>query len=165
VRDRHCRWPGCTLRASWCEVHHIRWYSHGGPTSLTNGLTLCTFHHHEIHRRKINIRTIPGGHTFTLPDGTDLGTSQRQPLQARERERAPGASEERATAPRAARTAGAQAEAERQPAHGSPVRPLVRVARRSGNTPAVGPPRNDSAATPPGSSPPGGQDGESVHLW
>ena len=79
VRDRHCRWPGCTMRASWCEVHHVKWYSNGGPTSLDNGLTLCSFHHHEVHRRKVEIRPDADGHTFTLRDGTVIGESRRLP--------------------------------------------------------------------------------------
>jgi len=23
VRDQHCRWPGCTIRATWCDAHHV----------------------------------------------------------------------------------------------------------------------------------------------
>jgi hypothetical protein len=77
VRDRHCRWPGCTMRASWCEVHHVRWYSQGGRTSLENGLTLCSFHHHEVHRRDVQIRSTPDGHVFTRRDGSEIGVSRR----------------------------------------------------------------------------------------
>ena len=25
ARDRHCQWPGCQMRATWCEVHHIQY--------------------------------------------------------------------------------------------------------------------------------------------
>jgi hypothetical protein len=75
ARDGHCRWPGCTLRAEWCEVHHVRWYSHGGVTSLANALTLCTFHHHEVHRHDIAITTTAAGTRFTRSHGTPIGTS------------------------------------------------------------------------------------------
>jgi hypothetical protein len=77
VRDRHCQWPGCTLRASWCEVHHRIWYADGGPTSLTNAVTLCVFHHHEVHRRHTRITPVADGLAFTRPDGTHLGTTKR----------------------------------------------------------------------------------------
>jgi hypothetical protein len=77
VRDRHCRWPGCQMRASWCEVHHIHWFSEGGETSVENALALCAFHHHEVHRRKIDITRTLRGHSFQRPDGTSLGTSER----------------------------------------------------------------------------------------
>ncbi|ACQ80583.1 HNH endonuclease [Beutenbergia cavernae DSM 12333] len=77
ARDRHCRWPGCSIRASWCEVHHRIWYSHGGATSLENAITLCVFHHHEVHRRHLGIDVIPGGHHFRRRDGSTLGTSTR----------------------------------------------------------------------------------------
>lgn len=82
VRDRHCRWPGCTLRASWCEVHHVLWYSEGGVTSVENALTLCSFHHHEVHRRKIEIRSTAQGHVFATSDGRRLGKSERHHLLA-----------------------------------------------------------------------------------
>ncbi len=78
VRDGHCQWPGCTLRASWCEVHHIEWFSRGGATSIENGLTLCVFHHHEVHRRHITITPITGGHAFARTDGSTLGTTVRE---------------------------------------------------------------------------------------
>jgi Domain of unknown function (DUF222) len=34
VRDRHCRFPGCTQPAAACQPHHIIPRSQGGPTSL-----------------------------------------------------------------------------------------------------------------------------------
>ncbi|MEE6296063.1 DUF222 domain-containing protein [Georgenia wangjunii] len=85
TRDRHCRWPGCTLRASWCEVHHITWWSNGGPTSINNGLTLCSYHHHRVHADHIRITTLPGGHAFHDRHGThiDTTTHERPPKRSR----------------------------------------------------------------------------------
>lgn len=77
LRDGHCAWPGCSLRASWCEVHHITWFVHGGNTSAANALTLCAFHHHEVHRRGIEIVGTATGHRFTRRDGSAIGTSTR----------------------------------------------------------------------------------------
>ncbi|MGI8578865.1 MAG: HNH endonuclease signature motif containing protein [Nocardioidaceae bacterium] len=41
---RRYRAPG------WCESHHITAWSRGGPTDLTNGCLLCTWHHHLLHK-------------------------------------------------------------------------------------------------------------------
>lgn len=49
IRDRHCRAQGCTVPATWCEAHHLRPWSHGGNTSVENGILLCTHHHHRVH--------------------------------------------------------------------------------------------------------------------
>jgi hypothetical protein len=52
VRDRRCRWPGgCHQPAAACEVHHVKHIAHGGPTSLTDCVLLCSYHHQiVIHR-------------------------------------------------------------------------------------------------------------------
>jgi len=46
-RDRHCRFAGCRARID--EVHHIVFYSRGGPTTSANMLGLCWHHHHLVH--------------------------------------------------------------------------------------------------------------------
>src|SRR5690625_3932224 len=81
TRDRHCQWPQCRLRASWCEVHHLVYYSRGGPTSLANAITLCTYHHHRVHQHDIRITTLPDGFDFHHRSGTHIGTTRRdEPL-------------------------------------------------------------------------------------
>ena len=49
ARDRHCRAPGCTMPAGYCEAHHLIPYDSGGPTDINNAILLCTFHHHLAH--------------------------------------------------------------------------------------------------------------------
>lgn len=47
-RDQGCAFPGCDRGPADCQVHHIvSWYL-GGVTSLSNGVMLCTFHHHIV---------------------------------------------------------------------------------------------------------------------
>lgn len=51
LRARHCEWPGCDKPLAWCDVHHLRHKSDGGPTSVTDCAVLCQFHHDTcIHR-------------------------------------------------------------------------------------------------------------------
>jgi hypothetical protein len=64
LRDRRCRWPGgCNQPAKACEVHHVKHKAHGGPTSLTDCVLLCSYHHQVVIHR--------WGWTLVLnPDGT-----------------------------------------------------------------------------------------------
>ncbi|WP_353988186.1 HNH endonuclease signature motif containing protein [Ruicaihuangia caeni] len=48
LRDSGCVIPGCSITAAWCELHHATPASHGGPTSVENGVSLCYFHHRTI---------------------------------------------------------------------------------------------------------------------
>ncbi|MEO8743674.1 MAG: DUF222 domain-containing protein [Candidatus Dormiibacterota bacterium] len=49
ARDRGCRFPGCERPVNWTSGHHIEFWSRGGPTRLTNLLSLCYFHHRLVH--------------------------------------------------------------------------------------------------------------------
>jgi len=71
VRDRGCRFPGCDQPAMACQPHHIIPRAQGGPTSLTNLMLLCTFHHLiAIHRWGWGIVLHPDGTvTATSPNG------------------------------------------------------------------------------------------------
>jgi hypothetical protein len=52
VRDRRCRWPGgCHQPAAACQVHHVKHIAHGGPTSLTDCVLLCSYHHQVVIHR------------------------------------------------------------------------------------------------------------------
>jgi hypothetical protein len=51
LRARHCEWPGCDKPLAWCDIHHLRHQADGGPTSVTDCVALCQFHHDAcIHR-------------------------------------------------------------------------------------------------------------------
>jgi hypothetical protein len=65
ARDRQCAWNGCQTSARWSQVHHIRWWDRdGGSTSIENGVLLCDYHHHEVHRLDLTIErhAKPPGH-------------------------------------------------------------------------------------------------------
>jgi hypothetical protein len=72
VRDRGCRFPGCDQPVAACQPHHIIPRAQGGPTSLTNLLLLCSFHHLiAVHRWGWGITLHPDGTvTATSPDGS-----------------------------------------------------------------------------------------------
>ena len=46
---RTCAVPGCPTSYDRCELHHVRWWRHGGRTDLANLLPICVRHHHAVH--------------------------------------------------------------------------------------------------------------------
>ena len=62
ARDRHCAFPSCTRPPVMCHAHHIRHWTHGGPTSLDNLVLLCGHHHRTIHHTPWQIRLNPDDH-------------------------------------------------------------------------------------------------------
>ncbi len=54
-----CRFPGCESRR--VDLHHIRYWSHGGRTELGNLVSLCKYHHMLVHERGYLIAAPPGG--------------------------------------------------------------------------------------------------------
>lgn len=85
ARDGGCLWPGCGTPVRWCEVHHVRWWDRdGGETSVDCGALVCSFHHHEIHRRELAVRRVllpPGAaapgtrpvrYVVAAPDGSTV---------------------------------------------------------------------------------------------
>src|SRR5438094_2513420 len=55
ARDRHCVFPGCTRPLTWCDGHHLVWWTRGGPTALPNLALLCRPHHHMVHEEGWNL--------------------------------------------------------------------------------------------------------------
>lgn len=61
ARDRHCRFPGCRVPASRCEIDHVRDWARGGPTHLDNLQCLCQRHHSMKQFTAWRVRQLPGG--------------------------------------------------------------------------------------------------------
>jgi len=76
---RSCAWIGCERPLSWCQIHHVHEWEHGGPTDLCNLVPLCSEHHHAVHEggwrlrlwdnRRLDIQSPDGLHEeSTFPD-------------------------------------------------------------------------------------------------
>jgi len=92
TRHPHCAFPGCDQPASACHIHHIIPRAAGGPTALSNLVTLCAFHHLiVIHRWGWTLRLhADGTTTATSPDGRRTFDSHGPPTHGQGRPRAPG---------------------------------------------------------------------------
>jgi hypothetical protein len=78
ARDRHCRFPGCDRPPAWCQAHHVQFrHAHDGPTNVTNGVLLCSFHHHLVHEGgwTLTFESRTGVVTVVTPDGGATYTS------------------------------------------------------------------------------------------
>ncbi len=60
VRDKGCRFPGCT-NTRFVDGHHIIHWADGGETSLDNLVMLCRHHHHLVHEGGFVCEKSPDG--------------------------------------------------------------------------------------------------------
>jgi hypothetical protein len=51
ARDKGCAFPTCDAVPAWCDAHHIKPWSKGGPTVMDNLALLCRHHHTLMHRK------------------------------------------------------------------------------------------------------------------
>lgn len=58
VRDSGCRFPGC-CETRYVDAHHVQHWMNGGETSLDNLVTLCRYHHRELHRGSFQVMVAP----------------------------------------------------------------------------------------------------------
>lgn len=67
-RDQSCRFPGCERR--FVQAHHIHHWAQGGPTTLSNLVLLCRYHHRAVHEDGHRVMRDEGGTLrFWSPDG------------------------------------------------------------------------------------------------
>jgi hypothetical protein len=72
ARDRGCRFPGCTF-TRYVDGHHVKHWAHGGETKLANLVTLCRFHHRQVHEGQVVVQTLDdGAFRFVRPDGNSF---------------------------------------------------------------------------------------------
>lgn len=84
TRDGGCVFPGCDREPRGCDIHHIVPWWDGGPTSLTNGVTVCRHHHgmieprpgHERHTWRVRIAD-DGLPEFVPPAAVDRAGAPR----------------------------------------------------------------------------------------
>ena len=70
-RDRTCRFPGC--RGQIREGHHVQHWARGGPTTLSNLVSLCRRHHRAVHEEGYQVARNPEGEfQFRRPDRDEI---------------------------------------------------------------------------------------------
>ncbi|WP_173922573.1 AI-2E family transporter [Agromyces sp. Marseille-P2726] len=75
-RDGGC--AACGQNIGYVEAHHIRWWERdAGPTDLANGVMLCSFCHHRMHREEWEIRASRDRVWFIPPPGIDPSRTPR----------------------------------------------------------------------------------------
>lgn len=75
-RDGGC--ASCGQNIAYVDAHHIRWWERdAGPTDLHNGVMLCSFCHHRIHREGWGIRADRTEVWFIPPPHVDPARTPR----------------------------------------------------------------------------------------
>ena len=78
IRDKTCRFPGC-CESRYVDAHHIKHWADGGDTSLDNLVTLCRYHHRQLHKGSFSIRVDKTSAepqlVFATPSGRTIETS------------------------------------------------------------------------------------------
>ena len=64
-----CAIPGCCVRFSKTELHHVIWWRHGGRTDLANLVPLCWMHHQRVHNDGWLLRLGPDRELDDHPSG------------------------------------------------------------------------------------------------
>ncbi|WP_232497482.1 HNH endonuclease signature motif containing protein, partial [Agromyces humatus] len=75
-RDGGC--ASCNQNIGYVDAHHIHWWHRDtGPTDLSNGVMLCSFCHHRIHREGWHIRATAIEVWFIPPPHIDPSRTPR----------------------------------------------------------------------------------------
>jgi Domain of unknown function (DUF222) len=72
LQATHCRWPGCSVPTTRCQIDHSIDWQHAGTTSPDNGALLCARHNRHKNHGYHTWRDPTGTwHTYR-PDGTEI---------------------------------------------------------------------------------------------
>jgi hypothetical protein len=78
-----CRFPGCS-NTRYLDGHHIQHWAHGGETKLSNLVSLCRFHHRQVHEGNVVVLVLDDGAVrFVTPTGQSFDSTlpgHTQPL-------------------------------------------------------------------------------------
>lgn len=78
ARDQGCRFPGCGERA-FVDAHHVRHWSRGGPSTPSNVVELCWFHHRLVHEGGWTVRFLDGGEVIAVTPGGNAISNTIEP--------------------------------------------------------------------------------------
>lgn len=67
ARDKHCRFPDCDRPVSWCDGHHLFWWSVGGRTGKRFVALVCRLHHTLLHEGGWSLEGDPAGELVAVP--------------------------------------------------------------------------------------------------
>ena len=81
-RDRGCcRFPGCP-NTRYLDGHHIQHWAHGGETKLSNLVSLCRFHHRQVHEGNVVVLVLDDGAIrFVTPTGQSFDSTLQDQTQ------------------------------------------------------------------------------------
>jgi hypothetical protein len=80
LRDRHCRFPGCTNPVTTADIDHTRDWAFGGDTDAANLAHLCRKHHSLKHRSAWRVEHVAAGSLeWTSPLGRRYVTHSAAP--------------------------------------------------------------------------------------
>ena len=72
LRDKHCRFPGCTSR-HFLDAHHVKHWANGGETKVDNLVHLCKHHHRLVHEGGFKmVHEATGVLSFVTPKGNRI---------------------------------------------------------------------------------------------
>ncbi len=75
-----CPAPYCDRPITWSDGHHQTSWTHGGPTTVDNGVLPCEAHHLLIHEGHWQLHRLPDGrYLLQHPDGRTLGPEPHPP--------------------------------------------------------------------------------------
>jgi hypothetical protein len=69
--------PGCQVSFADCDIHHLWWYSLGGPTDHDLQVPLCRSHHTWLHDGDYSITRHHGTLMFRDPRAAPSPTPSR----------------------------------------------------------------------------------------